>query len=154
MATHSSIFAWRIPWTEAPGGLPSMGSQRGITSVGMKLKKSRRETCNCGDKKNRKGNRKLCFNCIEHKWNKKNIFFTLIGTEGILLLLWIYGIVCPRNYSFLSIFINNWIRYYRVYSLSLTQNTLNTHIHPSRWEGPWGNVLFLIYILVSHIHGI
>ena len=28
MATHSSIPAWRIPWTEEPGGLPSMGSQR------------------------------------------------------------------------------------------------------------------------------
>ena len=27
MATHSSIFAWRIPWTEEPGGLWSMGSQ-------------------------------------------------------------------------------------------------------------------------------
>ena len=26
--THSSILAWRIPWTEEPGGLPSMGSQR------------------------------------------------------------------------------------------------------------------------------
>ena len=28
MATHSSILAWRIPWTEQPGGLQSMGSQR------------------------------------------------------------------------------------------------------------------------------
>ena len=28
MATHSSILAWRIPWTEVPGGLQSMGSQR------------------------------------------------------------------------------------------------------------------------------
>ena len=28
MATHSSIFAGRIPWTEKPGGLQSMGSQR------------------------------------------------------------------------------------------------------------------------------
>ena len=28
MATHSSIFAWRIPWTEESGGLESMGSQR------------------------------------------------------------------------------------------------------------------------------
>ena len=28
MATHSSIFAWRIPWTEEPGGLWSVGSQR------------------------------------------------------------------------------------------------------------------------------
>ena len=25
MATHSSILAWEIPWTEEPGGLPSMG---------------------------------------------------------------------------------------------------------------------------------
>ena len=28
MATHSSILAWRIAWTEEPGGLQSMGSQR------------------------------------------------------------------------------------------------------------------------------
>ena len=28
MATHSSIFAWRIPWTEESGGLQSMVSQR------------------------------------------------------------------------------------------------------------------------------
>ena len=27
-ATHSSILAWRIPWTEEPGGLQSVGSQR------------------------------------------------------------------------------------------------------------------------------
>ena len=28
MATRSSTLAWRIPWTEEPGGLPSMGSHR------------------------------------------------------------------------------------------------------------------------------
>ena len=28
MATHSSILAWRIPWTEKPGRLQSIGSQR------------------------------------------------------------------------------------------------------------------------------
>ena len=28
MATHSSVLAWRIPWTEEPGGLQSIGSQR------------------------------------------------------------------------------------------------------------------------------
>ena len=33
MAPYSSIFAWRIPWTEEPGGLQSMGSQR----VGQKI---------------------------------------------------------------------------------------------------------------------
>ena len=27
MATHSSLLAWRIPWTEEPGGLQSIGSQ-------------------------------------------------------------------------------------------------------------------------------
>ena len=33
MATHSSILAWRIPWTEEPGGLQSMG----VTRVGHNL---------------------------------------------------------------------------------------------------------------------
>ena len=28
MATHSGVLAWRIPWTEEPGGLQPMGSQR------------------------------------------------------------------------------------------------------------------------------
>jgi len=28
MANHSSMLAWRIPWTEEPGGLQFMGSQR------------------------------------------------------------------------------------------------------------------------------
>ena len=31
MATHVSILAWRIPWTEDPGGLQSLGSQRDKT---------------------------------------------------------------------------------------------------------------------------
>ena len=28
MATHSSVFAWRIPWTDEPGGLQFMGSHK------------------------------------------------------------------------------------------------------------------------------
>ena len=28
MATHSSMLTWEVPWTEEPGRLPSMGSQR------------------------------------------------------------------------------------------------------------------------------
>ena len=32
MATHSSVFAWRIPWTEEPGRLQSMGSQESDTT--------------------------------------------------------------------------------------------------------------------------
>ena len=36
MATHSSILAWRIPWTEEPGGLLSTGSQRvRVTSLSL-----------------------------------------------------------------------------------------------------------------------
>ena len=31
MATHSSILAWKIPWTEEPGGLQSTGSQESDT---------------------------------------------------------------------------------------------------------------------------
>ena len=31
VATHSSILAWRIPWTEEPGGIQSVGSQESDT---------------------------------------------------------------------------------------------------------------------------
>ena len=33
MATHSSILAWKIPWTEEPGGLQSMGLQNSRTQI-------------------------------------------------------------------------------------------------------------------------
>ena len=33
MATHSSILAWRTPWTEEPGGPQSMGSQNSWTQL-------------------------------------------------------------------------------------------------------------------------
>ena len=33
MATHSSILAWEIPWTEEPGGLQSMGSEKSWTEL-------------------------------------------------------------------------------------------------------------------------
>ena len=40
-ATHSSIFAWKIPWMEEPGRLQSVGSQRmgynGLTSLSLSL---------------------------------------------------------------------------------------------------------------------
>ena len=34
MATHSRILAWKLPWTEEPGGLQSMGSQKSQTRLG------------------------------------------------------------------------------------------------------------------------
>ena len=33
MTTHSSILTWEIPWTEEPGGLQSMGSQKSQTQL-------------------------------------------------------------------------------------------------------------------------
>ena len=51
MATHSSILAWRIPWTEEPGRLQSMGSQTvghgwvADTHNGRKKRKREREKC-------------------------------------------------------------------------------------------------------------
>ena len=32
MATHSGMLAWRIPWTEEPGGLQSIGSKKGLST--------------------------------------------------------------------------------------------------------------------------
>ena len=37
MATHSSILAWKIPWTEEPVGLQPMGSQRETTEHSLSL---------------------------------------------------------------------------------------------------------------------
>ena len=43
MATHSSILAWEIPWTEEPGGLQSMGSQRVGHSLVTKQKQQQQQ---------------------------------------------------------------------------------------------------------------
>ena len=33
MATHSSVLGWRLPWTEEPGGLPSMGLHKSDRTI-------------------------------------------------------------------------------------------------------------------------
>ena len=43
MATHSSVLAWRIPWTEEPGGLQSLGSQRADMIQQLTLSRSKVE---------------------------------------------------------------------------------------------------------------
>ena len=45
MATHSSILAWRTPWTEEPGGLQSMGSQSEATEHKHNTKAWRHHQC-------------------------------------------------------------------------------------------------------------
>ena len=37
MATHSSIFAWKIPWTEEPSGLPSKGHKDSDTTEQLSM---------------------------------------------------------------------------------------------------------------------
>ena len=44
VATHSSILAWEIPWTEEPGGLQPIGSQR----IGPRLKQLSMKACMLG----------------------------------------------------------------------------------------------------------
>ena len=44
MAPLSSILAWKIPWTEEPGGLQSMGSQR----AGHDLATEQKQVCKIG----------------------------------------------------------------------------------------------------------
>ena len=47
-ATHSSILAWRIPWTEESGGLQSMGSQRtGHDGAAKHIAPISKERCIC-----------------------------------------------------------------------------------------------------------
>ena len=48
MATHTSILAWEIPWTEEPEGLQSMGSQKSQTQL---------NNCTTTDTKRRYGHR-------------------------------------------------------------------------------------------------
>ena len=43
-AAHSSILAWRIPWTEKPGGSQSMGSQKNWTRLSDKQQQQIEET--------------------------------------------------------------------------------------------------------------
>ena len=45
MATHSSILAWEMPWTEEPGGLQSMGSQRVGNNLAMKQQQQQLYVC-------------------------------------------------------------------------------------------------------------
>ena len=57
MASHSSILAWRIPWTEEPGGLQSMESQG---QVGLSdLIHNSRSCLRCADKCRRHGSSKM-----------------------------------------------------------------------------------------------
>ena len=48
MATHSSILAWRIPWTEEPGGLQFMGLQRVGHDLATQQQQQTMSPADCG----------------------------------------------------------------------------------------------------------
>ena len=48
MATQSSILAWEIPWTEKPGGVQSMGSQRAQHDLAIKQTRTKEMLQNLG----------------------------------------------------------------------------------------------------------
>ena len=48
MATHTSMLAWRSPWTEVPGGLQSLGLQKSQTCLATKTQAAA-EGCSPGD---------------------------------------------------------------------------------------------------------
>ena len=59
MAAHSSILAWRIPWTKEPGGLQSVGSQR----VRHDLATKQKQPCNTHIRISSLSKRLHFFNC-------------------------------------------------------------------------------------------
>ena len=75
MATHSSILAWKIPWTEEPGGLQSMGSQRvrhdWVTRQQAALKKNKIK-CNLNK-------------CPEHKYRNAQFWSAAIFSHCVFL---------------------------------------------------------------------
>ena len=54
VATHSSITAWRIPWTEEPGGLRSMGGKESDTTEQLNNNKTKNIPCNFSKCENKK----------------------------------------------------------------------------------------------------
>ena len=83
MATHSSILAWKIPWTEKPGRLQSMGSQRfghnWATSLSLSLSLSLSQGCHFGWY--------IILSSYLWIYNSRTVFCTpLVASCGILIL--------------------------------------------------------------------
>ena len=88
MATHSIIFAWRIPWTEEPGGLYSMGSQRVKLSTQHSGPDGKESACNAGDRGLIPGSGRypgevngypLQYSCLENSMDRGSLWATVHG---------------------------------------------------------------------------
>ena len=91
MATHSSVLAWRIPGTEEPGGLPSMGLHRVTHDWSDLIIFKKRLSYDPCILKILKLNQKLHFkillkpfedNKIESKWNWRKFEISVINIEN------------------------------------------------------------------------
>ena len=60
MALHSSALAWRIPGTEEPGGLPSMGSHRCAGKAGNPFQTTQGNRLSCRDQEGRRSLTNTC----------------------------------------------------------------------------------------------
>ena len=82
MVTHSSILVWRIPWTEEPGGLQSMGSQSQTKLSDFHFHRMSKVAWNKPEKEASvlgKRKRKKAGSQKKQRRNMINIFFSLVS---------------------------------------------------------------------------
>ena len=118
MATHSSILSWRIPWTEEPGGLQSMGSQQLDTAEWLTLSLF---CCCCiiemyylriiwYKTKQSKNINKIKCTTIYQPWKNsyggKKIFFVVVY---VVQILWVHFFSCYTPFLFTPAFHADWI---------------------------------------------
>ena len=125
MATHSSILAWRIPWTEEPGGLQSMGSSQKIRHDWARTQG--------------KAEGSFLLSPRSIMWGHKKTAIDLLGTAGVLTknnlpAPWIWTSQSPEMWE-----INVWCLSHPVYGNLLRQPEL----------GPLGNITVTLMIKVD-----
>ena len=129
MATHSSILAWRIPWTEEPGGLQSMGLQStGLQSIWLK-RLSTGELAPLG------GAVVLVVDCIQQL-----LPLSQGSTEHLLKTCWLPGSMKSTRGGVVSntrrIFFKYFFKFYLA-SLGLSCSISESHSVTSESSTPW-----------------
>ena len=92
MATHSSTLAWRIPWMEEPGGLQSLGSQRGCNWATNTFIFTEKEELYCFASKGRHSELMPSKLCVSIQGIVRS--FILVRGQGMIsswTLLWLVG---------------------------------------------------------------
>ena len=84
MATHSSVLAWEIPWTEEPGGLWSMGSQSWTRLLTRQQQQRHPTLAQPG----------ACFHCPEDMYSKSLQLCLTLRSQGLSPV----RLLCPWNF--------------------------------------------------------